>query len=539
LARSGSRALPGLVAALPEQDGAAVDVRHLLAVSRSLHPGRSWTAFAQTIYMAAFTFGLAVVLFWSLWKRVASFLLDVASPYHVFWGAAAVALILLAALRYSTLQGFVSYSQADCLYLLSAPVPRGELIRPRLRRVAAALAVGGAIIGVLAAVASGGIAAGAGMMVKGAVAGSALGVIVVAAGWHVQRLIAATTWVLRLTLPALGVVALLVFADRRGGTAHLAALWSGPWGWGLLPFRASNWASGLAGVLLLCALAAAGWISVRRSAGDAAVEGFLARAQTRSQMVAAVYAFDARSVMLASRRPWAERWRARLRFRPPRRPLLAVPWHGSLVLLRSPLRLVWGMALAGAGALLLGAQPGRTGASWAGAVALYLAASSLAEPLRLEVDRGATSATLLPWRFGKILWLHCLVPVTILLATGLIATLIGWAAGFVATTTVWALTVLAIPLTVVVVLAAALSSRRGGRLPQQMLLVGAGDSTGFGAFALVGWLFGWAIFAVAAVALSALVLAGHHPLLGAVSLVAGGLAVVAAILSEVLLQTKR
>jgi hypothetical protein len=334
-------------------------------------------------------------------------------------------------------------------------------------------------------------------------------------------------------------VALLAVADRQGGIAHLAALWSGPWGWGLLLFGASNWASGLAGVLLLCALATAGWISVRRSAGDAAVEGFLARAQTRSQMVAAVYAFDARSVMLASRRPWAERWRARLRFRPPRRPSLAVPWHGSLVLLRSPMRLGWGVVLAGAGALLLGAQPGRTGASWAAGVALYLSASSLVEPLRLEVDLAATSATLLPWRFGKILWLHCLVPVTTILATGLIATMIGWAAGFVDTSAVRALTVLAIPLTFVVVLAAALSSRRGGRLPQQMLLVGAGDSTGISAFVLVGWLFGWAIFAVAAVAVSALVLAGPSPLLGAVALVAGGLAVVAVSLSGVLLRSKR
>jgi len=530
---------PGLVAAIPERDGVAVDTRYLLAVSRALHPGRSWGAFAQTIYTAAFAFGLAVVLFWSLWKRVAYYLVDVASPYHIFWGAAAVALILLAAVRYSTLQGFVTYSEADCLFLLSAPVPRRELIRPRLRRVTLALAVGGAIIGLLASLASGGLAAGAGRMAEGAVAGAALGIIIVAAGWHVQRLPAALTWVLRLTIPALGLVALLALADRRGGTAHLAMLWSGPWGWGLLSLGSSNWASGLAGVLLLCALATTGWASVRRSAGDAAVEGFLARAQTRSQMVAAVYAFDARSVMLTTRRPWAERWRARLRFRPPRRPDLAVPWHGSLVLLRSPLRLGWGIVLAGAGALLLAAQPGRTGASWAGAVALYLSASSLAEPLRLEVDRAATSATLLPWRFGKILQMHCLVPVTILLTTGLIATMVGWAAGFVEARTVWALAILAVPLVSVVVLAAALSSRRGGRLPQQMLLMGAGDSTGLTVFVLVGWIFGWAIFAVAAVALTALVLARPSALLQAVLLVAGLLGVVAAMLWRLLLGSKR
>ena len=536
---SGPRTLPSLVIALPEQDGPVVDARHLLAVSRALHPGRSWSAFAQTIYMTAIAFGLAAVLFWSLWKRVAHYLVDVANPYHIFWGAAAVALILLAAVRYSTLQGFVSYSEADCLFLLSAPVPRRRLNQPRLRRMALALAVGGAIVGVLAALASGGLTAGPVAMVEGAVAGSALGVIVVAAGWHVQRLPAATTWVLRLTIPALGLVALLALGDRLGTTAHLATLWSGPWGWGLLPLARSNWVSGLGGVLLLCALAAVGWISVRLSAGAASLEGFLARAQTRSQMVAAVYAFDARSVMLASRRPWAERWRARLRFRVPHRPGLAVPWHGSLVLLRSPLRLAWGIALTGAGVLLFGVQPGRTGASWAGAVALYLAASSLAEPLRLEVDQGATSATLLPWRFGRTLRLHCLVPVTVLLVTELLAILMGWAAGFVAASTVPPLLIVAIPAAFVVVFAAALSSRRGGRMPQQMLLVGAGDSTGMSAFLLVGWLFGWAVFAVVAVAVSALVLAHPGSLMGSVSFAAGLLAVVAYILSEVLVRSKR
>ncbi len=395
------RTTSALADANPEQDLAAVDARRLLAVSRSLRPGRSWTSLAMTIYMTVLVLGISGALFWTLWKRVASFLVDVASPYQILWGASAVALVILAVIRYSTLQGFVSYSEADCVFLLAAPVPRRELILPRLRRAAIAMATGGAIVGALATVATAGTDAGAVAIAEGVAAGAALGVILVAAGWHVQRLRGASAWVTRLTLPALGLVALLALADRMGGAAHLAALWSGPWGWGLLPLGASDWASGLAGLLLLCALAAAGWISVRRSAGDAAIEGFLIRAHTRSQVIAGLYALDSRSVVLAARQPWGQRWRSFLRIRPPRWSVLVVPWHGLLVLLRSPMRLGWAVVLAGTGALLLGVQPGRTGTSWAGAVALYLSASALVEPLRLEVDATATSAILLPWAFGK------------------------------------------------------------------------------------------------------------------------------------------
>ena len=230
---------------------AAVDSRRLLAVSRTLHPGRSWGAYLQTIYMGVFTLGLSAVLFWSLWKKLASFFVDVASPYHFIWGAAAVALLLLVALRFSTMQGFVSYSEADCVFLLSAPVSRAGLVRPRLRRITISVMAAGALIGLLAGLASHGRAAGGVRMLEGMIGGAALGAIIVSAGWQVQRLPRLSIWVQRLTLPALAAVGLLAYADRRGGDAHLAALWSGPWGWGLLPLGASAAWAGAVGVALL------------------------------------------------------------------------------------------------------------------------------------------------------------------------------------------------------------------------------------------------------------------------------------------------
>lgn len=515
-----------------------VDARRLLAVSRSLHPGRSLAAVAQTVYMTVLTLGLSAVLFWSLWQRVASFFIDVASPYRFIWGVGSVALVVVAALRYSTVQGFISYSEADCMFLLTAPVSREELIKPRLRRIVAVTTTGGALVGVLAGLASGGRAAGTDRMLLAVVAGAAMGAIVVEAGWHVQRLPRLSLWVRRLTLPALAVVALLAYADSVGGRAHLAALWSGPWGWGLLPLGAGAAWYGNVGVALLVIVAGAGWISVQRTAGSAPLEGFISRAQTRLQVTAAVYAMDARSLMLIAGRTSDGQWRARLRLRPPRHPSLVPAWHGLLVLLRSPLRLTWALVLGAVAPLLLGMYPGNTGMSFAAALALYLSASSLVEPLRLEVDQRGASATMLPWRFGKLVWLHCLLPTSVLLAVVLVAILIGWTAGFVSAPTVGALALLAVPATCVAVASAALSARRGGRLPEHLLLVSAGDSTGASGFLLLGWIFGWAILGIVAVALAALTLAGSI-VFAYIASAAAAMLVVAAVLSLALLHTKR
>jgi hypothetical protein len=191
------------------------------------------------------------------------------------------------------------------------------------------------------------------------------------------------------------------------------------------------------------------------------------------------------------------------------------------------MRLGWAVLLAGAGALLLAVQPGHTGTSWAGAIALYLSANSLVEPLRLEVDSPGAPAALLPWRLGKVLGLHCLVPVALIIVTGLVSIIIGWAAGFVASSSVPGLLVFVVPTAFTMVFAAALSARRGGRVPQELLLLGAGDVSGLSVFAMIGWIFGWTILAVALVGgVATASLAESRPL-GASLAIAGALAVVA------------
>jgi hypothetical protein len=516
-----------------------VEARPVLALLSSLRPGRSWTTRAENLYIALFTTAVLVGLFWTLSKRVGSVFVQIAGFYHFAWGPAAILLIFLGALRYSTVQGFVSFSEPDCQYLLPAPLRLRDLVWPRLGTATLLLSAAGAVAGVLIVVGSAGPHTGL-RIGEAALAGFALGVLVVAGSWHVQRLRWATVWVLRLTLPALGLIILLAFAQVGGHWTRFAALWSGPWGWAILPLASGSPPYGFVALILLCALALVAGISLVRTAGECSTESFRIRARTRSQVVASLYALDYRSVGQAGKGNKAQTWQARVRLRLPRRPALMVPWHGAVALLRSPVRLGWGIMLAGAGMVLLAHQPTRQGTAWAGAVALYLAAGSLLEPLRLEVDSSGTAKVLLPWRFENILWLHCLLPAAVMILAGWLSLAGALALGYLTGTAAATLAILAVPLSFVVILAAALSARRGGRISNNMVNMVAMDTTGFTWFAVVIQLAIWAILALVVAALVVIALGRPH---FSVNLrlfeVFAGLAIVAAALQRGLVSKPR
>ena len=473
-----------------------VEARGVLALLTSLRPGRSWTTRVETLYLTILTLAMIVGLFWGLSKRLGTILIEVGSFYNFAWGAPAIVLVFLAAFRYSTVQGFVSFSEPDCVLLLPAPLRRKDLVLPRLATATVLVGALGALAGALVAIVSHGATQSGGRIGKAALAGFALGVLVVAGSWHVQRLRWATVWVLRLTLPALGLTILLGFAQGAGSTVRQAALWSGPWGWGILPVSAEGSSYGVIGLVLLCGLALAAGISLFRSAGRCPIEEFRSRARTRSQVVASLHALDYRTAGLATKGSKARTWQARLRLRLPRRQILIVPWHSTVALLRSPVRLGWGIMLAGAGMMLLALQPTGQGTLWAGAVALYLAATSLLEPLRLEVDSPATARLFLPWPFNKVLWLHCLLPTAIVVVAGVLAVAGATALGYVTTGAFGAMMLLVIPLSLVVVLAAAFSARRGGRVSANLINVASLDTTGFSFIFVLLRLAGWAILAL-------------------------------------------
>jgi hypothetical protein len=503
-------------------DHTPVAARRVLALLAELRPGRSWSARAGTLYVSTLTIAMLVGLFWGLSKRLGALLVQVAGFYHFAWGAPAIVLVFLVAFRYSTVQGFVSFSEADCMLLLPAPLRRRDLVLPRLGTAAVLVGVVGALAGALVAAFSDVAARSAGRVGIGALVGFALGVLVVAGSWHVQRRRRATAWMLRLTLPALGLAVLLGFAQGAHSNIRLAGLWSGPWGWSILAVSGGGSGgaagggvshgstSGIVALALLCALALVGGVSVFRTAGRCSIEEFRSRARTRSQVVASLHAFDWRSAGLATRGSKARSWQARVRIRLPRRQVLMVPWHSAVALLRSPVRLGWGIVLAGAGMVLLAHQPTGQGTLWAGAVALYLAASSLLEPLRLEVDSPATARLFLPWRFDQVLWLHCLLPVAVVVVAGVLAVAGAAALGYVAVGVFGAMMLLVIPLSLVVVLAAAFSARRGGRVSSNLIEVAALDTTGFSFVGVFLRLAMWAILALVATVLTVYVLGRAH-----------------------------
>ena len=481
-----------------------IEPRRVLSARRALFPGRSLATQLQLLYMTVLSLGIITILFWGMWGTVGSNLEELAGPYHLIWGSPAILLLTLAALRYNTLQGFVSFSEPDCAHLLTAPVPRRGLTWPRLRNTSTVLACSGAIAGVLAGLASGEPVTGASRgwgLGEDSAAGFALGLILVAAGWQVQRSVRISRWVVKLTLPALALVVLAAVAGDRGGAPNAIALWSGPWGWALLPAVGRAPWQGVVGLALLWSAAIAGLVGTVMSAGRASLEGFQRRAHTRSRVVAGLYSFDARSVLRATREPRSALSCWRVRIRVPRTPSLALAWRGLLSLIRSPLRLGWGVALGGAGALLFTIGKGSSGMSWGGALLLYLAASALIEPLRTETDSPASSHLLLPWSYGRVLWLHCLLPAAILVGAGIVAAAGAFAAGRVTGQTLFIFVILWVPAASAAVFAAALSARGGGRVSSDLLLMTSGDSTGLSMLLMLARVLGWTIAAIVVVAL--------------------------------------
>jgi hypothetical protein len=129
------------------------------------------------------------------------------------------------------------------------------------------------------------------------------------------------------------------------------------------------------------------------------------------------------------------------------------------------------------------------------ALGTYVAASTLLEPLRLEVDRPSTSRVLLRRPFGRILLGHVAVPIAVL-ATGAAVAAIGLTVAGALPARGGALAVAAIAVVPAIVLCAALSSRRGGRLPVSVLALGTtGDPSGGGI--VIAWLLAWPAGAVA------------------------------------------
>jgi hypothetical protein len=158
--------------------------------------------------------------------------------------------------------------------------------------------------------------------------------------------------------------------------------------------------------------------------------------------------------------------------------------------LRAPGRTLTGAALAAAASALAIAAAHHVAAEGLAALGTYVAASTLLEPLRLEVDQPGASQLLLARPFGSVLLGHVAVPLAVATSASAFVGVVVASSGAV-TARAGALAIMAVAVTPAIVLCAALSSRRGGRIPVSVLTTGAAVDPSGGGAALIAWLLAW------------------------------------------------
>ncbi|WP_028060732.1 hypothetical protein [Candidatus Solirubrobacter pratensis] len=470
--------------------GSAVRVSAIRAFWRGAHPPPSLLKRLEPVYYVFFTLVFIGPLFYG---TASTALAEVATPHAVsLWGPSLALVGLLAAARWGAVQGPVVFSVPDVAWLLSAPLRRKDLVLWRLVRGLAAGAGGAAIVAglVLVGVAGDHRGVAADRAAGFVVAIALLGVLGVAAASLVQGSRRWDTATRRAVWPAAAIAVALVAASAPG-----FALWSGPWGWALQPVASGGaWEPAVA-LLALLAAAAAGLALARR--GAAPTERYVLRAEARGGAVAALYSFDARYARRSFTRVGGGPARTRrLRLPVPRSPGLAVAWRDAVAALRAPQRLGEALLLAAGGAVVCVADAEHTAAVAGGALAIFAGASRLLEPLRAETDSPDRGRLLLGSPLGRTLLRHAALPGAAVMAAAAVAAA-GCAAAGALPRHGAAAALLVVAGTPAVTLCAALSSRRGGRLPPSVMAVASTDTSGMGGAIVVAWIAAWPVLGIA------------------------------------------
>ncbi len=500
---------------------------------RVRRPGPTLGKRLDTAYMVAITTGiLGALLYSTASSALGSWLTPTTMPE---WGPAVVLVALVAVARWGTWQGPVVFAAPDVGVLLGAPLGRRALA---MRPLARALGVAAGAAAVVAGVALVGLAGHRRGVDAGPAAGLVIGLALVGllgvAG--AARVQCSARWARAsaIAVPAsLAVGAALVAVARTGATGRRVVLWSGPWGWALRPVAGATTAASLLALALLLATTAVAVAAAARGFEPCPTERHAVRAEARSGAVASAWALDARTARLSLRQAAGPaRTQARRRLRVPRRPELAVPWRDATAALRAGQRTLGCAALAAAAAVLAIAAADRGAAELVAALGTYVAASVMLEPLRQEVDQPSTSRVLLRRPFGRVLLGHVAVPIVVL-ATGAALAGVGMAAAGALPARGGAIALAAVAVLPAIVLCAAMSSRRGGRLPVSVLAMGStGDPSGGGI--VVAWLLAWPAGAVALGALPLIYVARAHALSGAAVVSFAVLATAPFVLAQVL-----
>ncbi len=405
-------------------------------------------------------------------------LAQVVSPdWLTTYGPSLALAALVVTAHWGAYQGPVVFTPADVAWLLGAPLSRRGL---SVRRLAVALAAGaavGAVVGAVLLVGLGGEGRGvdAAQVVGVTVGAAELGALGVVAAWaversaRVERVLSLATW------PLVVAAALLAVLGVTDVLASLASV-----------------------VVLAPATVFAAVVALRRC-GDCPTERHMRRAEARATAVVSLAGFDARTARQGLARAGgaadsrvARADLRRLRAAARDRPRLVVAWRDALAALRTPGRTLEAMALVAAGTGLAALVADKPAAVTAGVIVAYCGAALLLTTLRAELDvPDRTSVLLLPAR-GEVVFAHAFVPATLAAVAAALA-----AAGCVVGGADPAAAAVAFTLAPAVTACAAMSARRGGRLPISVLTGSIASDPSGGAAGVLGWFAWWPTVALA------------------------------------------
>jgi len=507
---------------------------------RATHPGPGVWRRLDTIY----TIAISVAILGGLaYGTASSALAQVVTPDALArFGPPAALLGLLVTAQWGAYQGPVVFSVPDVAHLLGAPLPRRGLAWRRLARGLGAGALAGAVLGALLLVGL----AGRGRTVATeratalVAAAAELGLLGVGAAWAVER---SAQWerAARLAVwPGAALAAALVVAVRSGEPWRTVARWSGPWAWAVQAPAGAAPGQWLTALGALTAAAAVAFAAAVHDAGRCSAERHLRRAEARAGAVAALMLFDARSARRAfdtppaggtattrhARLAWARHAIGARGARPPARALATV-WRDGVAAQRTRGRVIEAAVVTASGTVLALLDTDRPAAVLAAMALVYTGAARMLWPLRAELDLTSRARILLRPPLGSVMVAHLLVPS---LATAAAAALaagacaiaggLGRNGGLAAV-----LAVLAAPTAVA---CAAMSARRGGRLPQSVLAGAMAADPSGGGIGVVTWLAWWPA-AAAVLGAGPLLIATHDGVAAGVLAAAGAGAVVAAL----------
>jgi hypothetical protein len=506
---------------------------------RVQHPRPSITQRLDAAYTATVTVGIFGLL---AYGTASSALAQVISPRDLpVLGPPLALLALVLVAQSGAYLGPVVFAVPDVVHLLGAPLSRRELAKRRLLGALTLAALGGSVAGAAAVVGVAGQQRGlAADRALGLVGGFAdLGVLATAAAWSVQRSARWETAARRALWPTALLATSLAGWSHANGVGRTVALWSGPWGWAMQPGTGSERSEWLAAFSVLTITTAAVAVAAMRSAGNCPTERHLVRAEAGTSAVASLASFDARTA-----RRTLERIRARTPSRAPAQfgwlratvaahtpGALPVIWSDAATAARSPGRLVQAAALAGSATTLALAQSERPLVVAVAMLLLYAAAARLLGALRAELDVPSRARVLLRPRVGRVLIAHSALPIAVI-ATTACAAATGCALASAPPEHSAAAAAAAVVVAPLVALCAALSARRGGRLPYSLLIAAiAGDPSG-GGVTLISWAVLWPTIAAALGTVPLLLVTSGGP--GATLLAAGWTAAAAAVLVPLL-----